>query len=133
MVEAMKDFWELGAWKRAHALDRWVFALICTHPELARYGLAPQMRSASIAVAARIAEGCGAYGNNDGHWHFNAALGALSSLDYLVFLAFEHGLIADARVQWFIAIKIDIQERLRALLAEEETERRKPASLTLVQ
>jgi four helix bundle protein len=129
----MKDFWELDAWKRAHALSRWVFALICTHPELARYGLAPPMRSAGIAVAANIAEGCGAYGNNDGHWHFNVALGSLSSLDYLVFLAFEHELIADARVQWFIAIKIDIQERLRALLSEKETETSAPASLTLVQ
>jgi len=130
----MKDFRELEVWRRAHVLNRWVYALVRTHPGLVRYGLAPQMRRSSIAIAANIAEACGAYDNNGGRWYFNAALGSVASLDYLVFLAFELGLISDDRAEWFTEIAVDIEGMLRALLAEKPTtESRSPASVMLVQ
>jgi len=129
----MKDFRKLEAWKRAYSLNRWVYALIDSYPAVACYGLAPRMRQASLAIAAEIAEGCGAYENDGGRWDFNAALGALSSLDYLMFLASDLRLIPKGCANAFVGSKIDIQERLLALLAEEEIERREPASLRLVQ
>ena len=129
----MKDFRKLEVWRRAYVLNRWVYALVRTHPGLVRYGLAPQMRRSSTAIAASIAEACGSYENNSGRWYFNAALGAMSSLEYLMLLAFDLRLIPDARTDWFIEMAVEIQEMLRATLTEKETERRAAPSLTLVQ
>jgi four helix bundle protein len=130
----MKDFMEVEVWRRAYALNRWVYALVRTHPALARNGLAPQMQRSSTAIAANIAEGCGAYENNGGRWYFNAALGAMSSLEYLMLLAFDLRLIPDARTDWFIEMSFDIREGLRGLLEEKKTtDSRSPASLTMVQ
>jgi len=130
----MKDFRELEVWRRAHVLNRWVYALVGHYPGLVRYGLAAQMRRSSVAIATNIAEACGAFENNGGRWYFNAALGSVASLECLVFLALEMGLIPDARAQWFTETAVDIRTMLRSSLAEKETtDDKSPASLTLVQ
>ncbi|HKN22959.1 MAG TPA: four helix bundle protein [Terracidiphilus sp.] len=129
----MKDFWELEVWKRAYSLHHWVYALIDSYPSVALDEMAPRMRQASLAIAAEIAEGCGAYQNNGGRRHFNAALGAVSALDCLMFLAYDMRLIPSGCAKHFLGRRIDIEERLRALLNEEATGRCAPASLRLVQ
>ncbi len=130
----MRDFCELGVWKRAYSLNRWVYALVDSYPEAARYGLGARMQQAATDIACYIARGCGDVGNEGAlRWHFNEAPGELSALDHLMRLAYDLRLIPRGCAQSFIGTKIDIQERLLALLAEEEIERREPASLRLVQ
>jgi four helix bundle protein len=130
----MKDFGELEVWKRAHELNRWVYALVDSYPAVACEGPGAEMREAATAVAANIAQACGACENFGGRWHFNEALGALSSLDYLVFLAYVLSLIPHGCAKFFIRKKIDIEERLCAILREDEAEQeRRPASLAMVQ
>ena len=130
----MKDFMELEVWRRAHTLNLWVHKLVRFYPGLVRQGLASQMQRAGTAIAAHIAEGCGSSGNPGSEkWHLNAALGSASSLDYLVFLAHDLGLIHDARVEWFMETSAEVQTMLCVMLTEQEMEDRAPASLTMVQ
>jgi four helix bundle protein len=130
----MKDFRKLEVWRRAHALNRWVYALVDSYPGLVRHGLAVEMRQASTEIACNIARGCGSSGNDGAErWYCNVALGALASLDCLMFLAFDLRLIPHGCAERFLAMKVRVQEKLRAMLNEEETEARAPASLTLVQ
>jgi len=102
----MKDFWELEVWKRAYSLHHWVYALIDSYPSVALDEMAPRMRQASLAIAAEIAEGCGAYQNNGGRRHFNAALGAVSALDCLMFLAYDMRLIPSGCAKHFLGFKL---------------------------
>ena len=130
----MKDFRELDAGRQAHELNLWVHKLVRAYPGLVRQGLASQMQRAGTAIAAHIAEGCGSSGNPGSEkWHLHAALGSASSLDYLVFLASDLGLIHEARVEWFMAASAEVQTMLCVMLTDQETEDRAPASLTMVQ
>jgi len=129
----MKDFKELEVWRRAHELNHWVHALVDSYPSLGRHGLASQMRRASTDIARNIAQGCGSSGNEGAErWYFNAALGAAAALDYLMFLGFEQRLVPPGCAARFLEMKVEIQVRLRDA-GRKETERRAPASLTLVQ
>jgi four helix bundle protein len=103
-------------------------------PGLVRYGLASQIRDAGVDIPSNIARGCGGSGNDGAQrWYFNAAIGSAASLEYLVLLASELGLIPDDEHEWFTVMAVDIQKMLRVMVEENETERRNPASLTLVQ
>ena len=130
----MKDFRKVDAWERAYMLNWSVYDLTVECSGLVRAGLAPQMQRESTAIASNIARGCGSSGNDGAQrWHFNNAMGAAASLDYLVYLAFELGLIPDDYYEWFHQMAVDIQGMLRGSLEEKAAEKRAPASLTLVQ
>jgi len=128
----MKDFKKLKVWEWAHTLTLSVYDLTQESPKLAQYGLAAQMRRASIAISNNIAEGCGR-GQEPGDWFFHAALGSAASLEYLMLLAFELGLIRGDCYEWFKEMTAEVQKMLDAMLAKETTEPREPASLALVQ
>jgi four helix bundle protein len=130
----MKDFRKLEVWERAYMLNWSVYDLRWECSGLVRAGVAPQMQRESTAIASNIARGCGSSGNDGAQpWHFNNAMGAAASLDYLVYLAFELGLISDDYYEWFHQMTVDIQGMLRSMMAKETRESRSQASLTLVQ
>ena len=53
------SFKDLVVWQRAVQLDLAVYRLTSTFPSSERFGLASQLRRASVPVASNIAEGCG--------------------------------------------------------------------------
>jgi four helix bundle protein len=130
----MKDFRKLEVWERAYMLNWSVYDLTVECPGLVRTGLAPQMQRESTAIASNIARGCGSSGNEGAQrWHFNNAMGAAASLEYLVFLAFELRLIPDDYHEWFHQMAVDIQGMLDSLVTKDKAGERASASLTLVQ
>jgi len=130
----MKDFWTLDAGRQAHELNHWVHALVDSYPGLARHRLAAEMRRASTEVACNIARGCGSSSNEGAErWYYNVALGALASLDYLMYLAFDLGLIPRGCAERFLEMKVGVQERVDAMLNPKETKKGAARSLTLVQ
>ena len=130
----MQDFRKLDVWELAYMPNVSVYDLTRDHRLLARHGLAQEMQRAGTDIACNIARGCGASGNQGAqHWHFNNALGAAASLEYLVFLAFELGLVPDFEHAWFTALAVEIRKGLQAMLEEKAQEKRAPAALTVVQ
>ncbi|MGO9519549.1 MAG: four helix bundle protein [Candidatus Korobacteraceae bacterium] len=131
----MNNFRRLEVWELVYMLNVSVYDLTRDHRLLTRSGLAPQMQRAGTDIACNIARGCGS-SDNDGaqRWHFNNAMGAAASLEYLVFLAFEMGLIPEFEHDWFTAMTADIQKRLQAMLEQKAEEKRAaPDSVTMVQ
>jgi four helix bundle protein len=128
------NFRKLDVWERAHMLAQSVYSLTDEHPGLVRYGLASQMQHAGADIASNIARGCGSSGNDGAQrWYFNAAMGSAASLEYLVLLTFELGLIPDDEQEWFTTMAVDVQKMLGAMLDEEAVEERASASLAIVQ
>ena len=131
----MKDFKDMDVWERAHILAQSVCLLTDEHPGLARYGMASPMQHAGADIACNIARGCGSADNEGAErWYFNAAMGSAASLECLVFMAFDLGLIPDDEREWFTTKAVDIRKMLRELLDDDEQdEEPQPAMLTMVQ
>jgi len=130
----MKDFWKLAAGKQARELNHWLHALVDSYPALARHRLAAELQQTGTEVVCYIARGCGS-SDNDGaeRWHCNVALGALASLDYMMFLADHLRLIPHGCAKRFVEMKVELQERLCAMLKEEQLGECAAAAPTLVQ
>jgi len=126
----MKDFWRLEAGKQARELNEWVHALVDSYPALGSQRLSAQMRQTGTEVACNIARSCGS-ADNEGveRWYCNLALGALASLDYMVFLADDLRLIPHGCAKRFVVMKAALQERLCAMVKEEQLEERAAPAL----
>ena len=70
-----KRFTDLRVWKVAHQVSLEIYKLTARFPREERYGLASQMRRASVSVAANIAEGFGRWTSKDRARLFHARLG----------------------------------------------------------
>jgi four helix bundle protein len=60
-----KRFTDLRVWKVAHQLSLEIYRVTASFPREERYGLAAQMRRASVSVSANIAEGFGRWSPKD--------------------------------------------------------------------
>ena len=83
----MKDFRKLKVWEKSHRLTLEVYKFAASLPIVERYGLADQIRRASMSIPANIAEGCGRSMDGDQARFFQIAMGSASELDYHLLLA----------------------------------------------
>jgi hypothetical protein len=61
----MRDFKKLEVWRRGHRLTLDVYGVTRAFPREELYGITSQMRRASAAISANVAEGCGRGSNAD--------------------------------------------------------------------
>lgn len=87
----MKDYRELKAWQRSHALTLAIYEVTKRFPKEEMFGLTGQMRRAAASISANIAEGCGRDGDAELKRFLNIALGSACELDYFVQLATDLG------------------------------------------
>ena len=73
----MFRFEKLDVWNRSVTFAHHVYRMTRTFPESERYGLVSQMRRASVAVSANIAEGCGRTSDRDYSRFLDIAYGSL--------------------------------------------------------
>jgi four helix bundle protein len=55
----MQDFHHVEAWKKAHSLVLEIYRETRTLPREEIFGVTMQLRRSAVAIATRIAEGCG--------------------------------------------------------------------------
>ena len=82
-----RTFQDLVAWQKAHELALAVYRVTSGFPKAEVFGLTAQMRSASVSVAANIAEGFKRTGRSDKARMLNIAQGSLEELRYYLVLA----------------------------------------------
>lgn len=87
----IKDFRELGVWRKAHLLVLKVYEITKDFPNEERFGLIQQMRRASISVPANIAEGFKKRSKKDKVNFYNIAQGSLEELRYYLILSNDLG------------------------------------------
>jgi four helix bundle protein len=110
----MRDFRDIKAWHKAHALVLRIYEASAGLPVEERYGLTSQMRRAAVSISANIAEGTGRDGDADLRRFLLIATGSASEVEYLVLLAHDLGVIPQDRQQ---ALQNDIEEVKRMLSA----------------
>src|SRR6476620_5216398 len=83
----MMPFERFGAWQRAHYLALDVYKVSARWPVQERYGLISQARRAAYSIPSNIAEGSARRGSNEFARFLYIAVGSISELTYLLYLA----------------------------------------------
>jgi four helix bundle protein len=86
------NYKELDVWKKSVALTTELYKLTSRFPDAERYGLTSQIRRASIAIAANIAEG----------W------GRGSTAEYIRFLTVARGSLMELETHLIIACNLQL-------------------------
>lgn len=90
----MKDYREIKAWQRSHALTLAIYESTKRFPKDEMFGLTSQMRRAAASIPANIAEGCGRDGEAELKRFLSIALGSACELDYFIQLATDLGYLS---------------------------------------
>jgi four helix bundle protein len=85
----MQDFRNLDAWKRAHRLALRVYQETQSLPREETFGVTMQLRRSAVAIATRLAEGCGRDGDADFAVDLRKATVICNELEYLSLLAVD--------------------------------------------
>jgi four helix bundle protein len=89
--EPARSFEDLVVWQKAHAFVLNIYKLSRKFPKEETYGLAAQLRRASVSVPANIAEGFKRRKKPDKARPFNIAEGSLEEARYYLRLAHDLG------------------------------------------
>jgi len=112
----MQDFKNVGAWKKAHLLVLRVYQETNTLPREEIFGVTMQLRRSSVAIATRIAEGCGRDKDADFAVDLRRAAASCHELEYLVLLARDLHLWAAELSEPITADTIEVRKMIFGLL-----------------
>ncbi len=112
----MKDYRELKAWQRSHALTLAIYELTKRFPKDEMFGLTGQMRRAAASIPANIAEGCGRDGDAELKRFLNITLGSACELDYFIQLSNDLGHIDGTTARRFAADAMEVRRMLGAFI-----------------
>jgi four helix bundle protein len=91
----IKEFTDLVAWRKSHALVLAIYTATRTFPSDERFGMISQMRRAAYSVAANIAEGFTRQGIRGKQQCYNVSQGSLQELRYFLILAKDLGYLKE--------------------------------------
>ena len=95
----MRDFHNLGIWKRSHQLTLDVYQATKLFPNEEMFGLTSQLRRAVSSIPTNIAEGCGRGSNKELARFLQIAIGSASEVEYELLLANSLNYINDTDYQ----------------------------------
>ena len=95
----IKSFEDLEIWQLSKQLSIDVYKLTSDFPDSEKFGLTSQMRSATVSIAANIAEGFGRYHLKDNIKFLYNARGSLLEVKSHLLIAKEIGLVKDKDFQ----------------------------------
>ena len=93
----MRPYERFKAWQLAHQLALAVYRETANWPKREWYGLAAQVRRASLSVPSNLAEGSAQRGPAELRRYVDISIGSLSETDYQLRLAHELGFVPDER------------------------------------
>ena len=117
----MRDFKKLEVWRRGHTLTLAVYKATGAFPREELYGLTSQMRRASAAISADVAEGCGRGSNADLARFLQIAFGSASELENHLLLARDLLLIQPADHKRLNGEVVEIQLMLASFIKSLKT------------
>lgn len=111
-----RHYRDLLAWQKAMELARMVYALTEDFPKSEIFGLRMQMRRSAVSVASNNAEGHGRLTDAQLRNSLGMARGSLYELQTQMELAGDMGLAAEAGLQRFHALTVDVAKLINGLL-----------------
>ena len=112
----MRNFRKLEVWRRGHRLTLAVYKTTATFPREELYGLTGQMRRASAAIPANVAEGCGRGSNADLARFLQMAFGSASELENHLVLARDLSLLQPVEHERLTGEVVEIQRMLASFI-----------------
>lgn len=119
----MKNFRDIKAWEKAHALAVKVYAATESFPKEERYGVTSQIRRATTSIPTNIAEGCGRDSDADFARFLQIALGSASEVEYLLLLCRDLGLLDTASHAELHEAVVEVKRMLSAFTRRLRTDR----------
>lgn len=115
VVSIKKSYRDLKVWQKAIALAKATYSLTEDFPKREHFGLAAQMRRASVSVASNIAEGAARHSDKDYAHFLTIARGSLAEMLTQLAIAFEVGFISEKDVLLLEAQADEISRMLHGL------------------
>ncbi len=112
----MQDFKNLIVWQKAHELAIRVYKRTALFPKEELYGLASQMRRASVSISANISEGCGRETTKDYAHFLQIAKGSASELENYLLLCRALGVLSNEEMEGLQSHLTEIQKMLFSML-----------------
>ncbi len=109
-----RDFHNVKAWQRAHALTLQVYRTTSGFPGDERFGLVSQMRRACASIPTNIAEGCGRSTINELARFIDIATGSASEVEYQLLLSKDLGYLPESQHKILTTEVIEIRRMLLA-------------------
>ncbi len=108
----MRDFRDIQAWHKAHALTLAVYRATELLPREEKYGLVSQMRRSAASVPTNIAEGCGRNSEAELARFMEISMGSACELEYQLLLSYELGYLLQADYQKLNLATIEVKKML---------------------
>ena len=124
-----QNFRDLNVWQKAFELTLCVYSITQSFPRSEIYGLASQMRRASVSVASNIAEGRGRLNSAEFRQFLGLAQGSIFELKTQLSIASELGVASPESTREAERLSDEVSKMLRTLiekLTADLTARRPP-------
>lgn len=113
---------KLDVWRRSYALAREVYGVAGAFPDHERFGLASQLRRASVSIPSNIAEGCSETSDNAFARFLRVALGSTFELETQLRLVADLGYLKTGRAEPPMGETVEIKKMLVALVRSRSPE-----------
>lgn len=87
MTDKIKTFMDLFAWQKGHRLVLYIYKLTLKFPTYEQFGLADQIRRASVSITSNIAEGFSRHSNKEKKQFYSISLGSLTETQNQLIIA----------------------------------------------
>jgi four helix bundle protein len=112
----IRNFRDLDVWKMGKEIVLDVYRVTAAYPRVEAYGLAAQMRRASVSIPSNVAEGFNRFHNKEYRQFLFIALGSCAELETQVEISSDLGFV-QRNIRDLIIEKLDHETRmLRNLL-----------------
>ena len=111
----MKDFREIKAWQKAHALVLFCYKLTSKFPKEEKFGLTSQIRRAAVSVSTNIVEGNSRNSDTEFRRFINISESSAAELEYLFLLCYDLNLITPDENRFGSESSIEIRKMLAGL------------------
>ena len=123
MVEKIRSFQQLDAWKKAHALILDIYKVTRKFPAEELYGIVSQMKRAASSITANIAEGFSRYHYNDKVRFYLNARGSVSELQNFLFLSRDLSFIDEKIFAPLYATSEDVAKLINGMVGSIEKQK----------
>jgi len=103
---SVKSYKDLKIWVKSIEIVIKIYKITVNFPEFEKYGLASQMRRASVSVSSNISEGCARGSTGEFLRYLNISFGSLAELDTQCIIAQKLNYIKNDEQEIFEEIRI---------------------------
>ena len=112
----IKNFTDLLIWQKGHKLVLEIYKITNKFPKEERFGLADQLKRASVSITSNVAEGFGRDKMNDKAHFYTISLGSVYEVQNQLLIAKDVGYLAEVECEQLLIECTEISKMCSALI-----------------